>query len=96
MDPAETERLRQALSTQGARVGQHEQVIREIMDTLKNLSTSVSQLGGRLDQVVTQISSLALPGIHKPLQLLLRFLQSPHPVFPVNPTSSLQSDIQVS
>ncbi len=31
------------------------------MDTLQNLTTSVSQLGGRVDQAVTQISTSACP-----------------------------------
>ncbi|XP_078030991.1 uncharacterized protein LOC144466929 [Epinephelus lanceolatus] len=61
MDPAETDRLWQALSTQGTRVAQLERVIHDIMDTLQNLTTSVSQLGGRLDQAITQISTSASP-----------------------------------
>lgn len=62
MDPAETDKLRQALSMQGTRVGQHEQVIHEIMETLQKLSSGVTQLSSRLDQVVTRIPSLAPTG----------------------------------
>lgn len=35
----------------GALVGQYEEVLREIMDTLWGLSTSVTQLSGQMDQV---------------------------------------------
>ena len=61
MDPAETDRLRQALSIQGAHVGNHEKAINEIMETLRDLSTGVSQLGGRLEEVVTTVSRMASP-----------------------------------
>ncbi|XP_034069007.1 LOW QUALITY PROTEIN: N-acetyllactosaminide beta-1,3-N-acetylglucosaminyltransferase 3-like [Gymnodraco acuticeps] len=58
MDPAETERFKQALSTQGARVGQHEQALQGIMESLHNLTAGVTQLSGRLDQSFTQLNAL--------------------------------------
>ncbi|KAJ8271735.1 hypothetical protein COCON_G00105940 [Conger conger] len=61
MDPAETEQLRHALSTQGARVGQHERALVEIMDSLKDLSAGVNQLSGRMDKVVTMLPTVPPP-----------------------------------
>ena len=58
MDPAETEKLKQAISTQGARVGQHEQALQGIMESLHNLTAGVTQLSGRLDQSFTQLNAL--------------------------------------
>lgn len=55
MDPAETDRLWQALSSQG---DQHEKAIHEIMDSLQSLAAGVSQLCDCLDRLVTHISSL--------------------------------------
>ena len=61
MDPAETERFKQALSTQGARVGQHEQALQGIMESLQNLTAGVTQLSGCLDQFSTQLNVLPAP-----------------------------------
>ncbi|KAK5909547.1 hypothetical protein CesoFtcFv8_003468 [Champsocephalus esox] len=58
MDPTETERLKQAISTQGARVGQHEQALQSIMESLHNLNTGFTQLSGRLDQSFIQLNTL--------------------------------------
>ena len=79
MDPAESEKIRQALSTQGARVGQHERALQEIMDTLTNLASNKTQLGGRMDQVSTHLSTLATP-VHMRAP-------APAPVFPASPPS---------
>lgn len=79
MDPAETEKLRQALSTQVARVGQLEQVIHEVLGTLQNLSTNVSQLGSRMDQVGQQVSSLAPSGDPSPPPAPAAVSSSPPP-----------------
>ena len=62
MDPTETDRFWQALSLQGAHVGQHKQAIHETMNSVQKLTTSVSQLSSRLDQIVTQLSNLASHG----------------------------------
>ena len=59
MDPAETSNLRQVFGSQGIRMGQHEEALKQIMDNLHRLSAGVSQLGSRLDQVSTHL--LAAP-----------------------------------
>lgn len=71
MDPEEAERLRQALAdserfkqalaSQGARMGQHDKALQEIMTALQSLSAGVDQLGGRLNEVATQLTSLKPP-----------------------------------
>ena len=66
MDPAETEQMKQALSSQGALISQHDATLRKVMETLQQLTTSVTQLDGRLDQVATQLSSLTTPGSSPP------------------------------
>lgn len=48
-------------------MGQHEVALREIMDSLQNLTTSVSQLGGRMDQVSTHLSTLSAPAPPAPV-----------------------------
>lgn len=61
MDPAEIQKVKQAISSQGALVGQHENALSVIMDKLLHLSTSMTQLDQRLNQVATQLSALADP-----------------------------------
>ncbi|KAE8295724.1 hypothetical protein D5F01_LYC06661 [Larimichthys crocea] len=61
MDPAEIQKVKQAFSSQGALVGQHENALSVIMDKLLHLSTSMTQLDQRLNQVATQLSALADP-----------------------------------
>ncbi len=46
MDPAETEHLKQAISNQGAMLGQHDATLKLMMDNLQRLATSMTQLGG--------------------------------------------------
>ena len=57
MDPAETEQVKQALSNQGALISQHEAALRKVMEALQQLTTSVTQLDGRLDHVATHLVS---------------------------------------
>ena len=61
MDPADADKIRQALFTQGACVGQHEKVVQEVMDVLRNLSSNVAQIGGHMDQLSTHLTSLTAP-----------------------------------
>lgn len=71
MDPAEVERIKQALAdserfkqalaSQGARVGQHDKALQEIMTTLQSLSSGVNQLSGRLNEVAIQLTVLSPP-----------------------------------
>lgn len=65
MDPAEAGRLQLAISSQGNLVGQHDQALREISDTLRTLTTSVTQLSGRLDEYANHLASLTAP-VHVP------------------------------
>lgn len=48
MDPAETDSLRNALSSQGVLLGQHESTLQQVMEHLQQLTTSVTQLGNQL------------------------------------------------
>lgn len=57
MDPAETERMRQALSSQGTLVGQHEATLRQVLEHLQELTTSVMQLGGRVDSLTNLLTT---------------------------------------
>ncbi|XP_050924947.1 uncharacterized protein LOC108874699 [Lates calcarifer] len=77
MDPAEIERVKLALTSQGARVGQHEDALKDITDKLLCLASSMTQLDARLDQVSTQLTSLAAP-----------VPSSAPPVHPPAPTTS--------
>ena len=49
--------FRQALSTQGARVGEHSQALREMMEAFKDLSTRVTQIGAQLDLLVSHTTT---------------------------------------
>lgn len=55
MDPAGTEHL-QNISPQEIMLGNHEQSLCEVMEALRGLTASVTNLGNRLDQVYTQLS----------------------------------------
>ena len=61
MDPAETSNLRQAFASQGVRMGQQEEALKQIMDILHCLSAGVSQLGSHLDQVSTHLLAAPSP-----------------------------------
>ena len=61
MDPAEISSLRQALVSQGVLMGQHEEALKQIMDTLQRLASRVTQLESRLDQVSTHLLSPPAP-----------------------------------
>lgn len=63
---AETERFKQAITSQGVLVGQHGVALQEIMTTLQSLSAGMNQLGGRLNEVATQLSSLKPPDQMQP------------------------------
>lgn len=58
MDPGA---LHQALATQGALVGHHEQALQEIIETLRGLSTHVSQRSTQLTWVSSQFSASTPP-----------------------------------
>lgn len=58
MDPEETDQIKRAITTQTAMVSQHEAALRQIMDNLQQLATSVAQLDGRMDTVAGQLSTL--------------------------------------
>ena len=61
MDPAETERVRLALSSQGVRIGQHDADLQDVSRALMSLSTGMEQLGSRLEQMFARVSSLTGP-----------------------------------
>lgn len=56
MDPADTNSLRHALASQGALVGQHDQTLREVMDTLRSSSASIHPIRTQVDLLTTQPS----------------------------------------
>ncbi|KAJ8369506.1 hypothetical protein SKAU_G00095340 [Synaphobranchus kaupii] len=58
MDPADSEQLRHAITCQGAMIGQHEQLLQDIMETLKSLFVEVGQMGS---QVLLMSTSLPPP-----------------------------------
>ena len=47
MDPAEIERMGQALTNQGTLVGQHDTTLREVLEHIRDLATNVNQLPPR-------------------------------------------------
>lgn len=58
MDQADTDSLRQALATQVVLVGQHDKVLKEVVETpTGGLTFSVSQLGGEMDQMSSLLSN---------------------------------------
>lgn len=59
MAHTEMDCFRQALSTQGTQVGQQKKVIQDMIETLLSLTTSVAELGIRLEQVASHISSFS-------------------------------------
>ena len=65
MDPAETERMRQALSNQGTLVGQHETALRQVLEHLRELTTSVTQLNRRMDSL-TDLLTPSTPSAEPP------------------------------
>lgn len=61
MDPADTgepcpalDELRHALASQGVLVGQHDQFLREVVETLRNLSASIHRIGTQVEQLSSQ------------------------------------------
>ncbi|KAI9536829.1 hypothetical protein NQZ68_031138 [Dissostichus eleginoides] len=63
MDPADTghqsktaDELSQALASQGALVGHHDVVLREVVETLRNLSANVQRIGTQVELLTTQYS----------------------------------------
>ncbi|KAI9517191.1 hypothetical protein NQZ68_008448 [Dissostichus eleginoides] len=63
MDPADTghqsktaDELSQALASQGALVGHHNVVLREVVETLRNLSANVQRIGTQVELLTTQYS----------------------------------------
>ena len=59
MDPAESEKVWQALTSQGTRIGQHDAALQEFSEALRGLSAGMSELGVRMEQICSQVSSLA-------------------------------------
>ncbi|XP_037626231.1 uncharacterized protein LOC119488550 [Sebastes umbrosus] len=57
MDPADTDSLRQALASQGSLVGQHDKILRELVENLRALSSNVIQLGSQMDQVNAHLTA---------------------------------------
>ncbi|KAL7382756.1 hypothetical protein ABVT39_027308 [Epinephelus coioides] len=77
MDPAETEHFKQALSSQGTLLGQHDATLGKVMEALQTLSTNVNQISSRMDNVATQLSTISFP-VSTP----------PPPAPPVDPPAS--------
>ncbi|CAL8378780.1 unnamed protein product [Boreogadus saida] len=67
MDPAESDKVRQALSSQGTRIGQHDAALQEFSEVLRGFSVGMTELGARMEQIGSHVSSLAAPvSIHGP------------------------------
>lgn len=66
MDPAELEKIRQALALQGTRVGQHEKTLKEIMDSLRQLNANFAELSVRFDQITTHLVNANPPPVEVP------------------------------
>ena len=81
MDPADAEKFRLALSSQGNRVGQHEKALHEVMEALTNLTSNVALNGGRIEQLSTHLTTLTAPS-HVPAPV-------PDPAPPPPPAASL-------
>lgn len=68
MDPADTDAVRSALSSQGKMLGQHDQTLREVTGTLRSLIASVNQLSTRVEQLAVQPpASLPQPSPDSPV-----------------------------
>lgn len=77
-------------------MGHHEEALKEIMDKLLHLSSSMTQLDDRMNQVSTQLSSRAAPvpspdpPVHPPAPAASPTLPS-HPCEPYIPTPARYS-----
>ena len=58
MDPAENERLREALAAQGVMIGQHDRALQRVMEAIRDLTAGVTNIGGRMEQVAAHLSTL--------------------------------------
>lgn len=54
MEPAEIERLKQALSSQDVLIGQHEATLTKVLESLQQLSSSVNRLSSGFDSLLSQ------------------------------------------
>ncbi|XP_060896997.1 alpha-N-acetylgalactosaminide alpha-2,6-sialyltransferase 1-like [Labrus mixtus] len=75
MDPADTDSLRHAIANQGALVGQRDQTLRDIMETLRNLSVDVARIGAH---VFTQLSPSTLADQPSPVAPVPQVTQLTH------------------
>lgn len=73
MDPAESNNLKQALSTQTARVNQHETSLLQVMEYMQRLTTSLTQVGGQMAPIQAQltlspslVAASSSPPVHQP------------------------------
>ncbi|CAB1450425.1 unnamed protein product [Pleuronectes platessa] len=62
-DPADAERFRQALSSQGNRVGQHEKALHLVMEALHNLTSNVALIVGHMEQLSVHLTTLTAPSL---------------------------------
>ena len=87
MDPADQTDFQWILSSQGALVGRREMTLGQVLETLQDFSTGISQLGTRMDQLTDLISAhLSASAPPRQAHLLLHSLSSPL-TFLVNPIS---------
>lgn len=77
MNSADQDPVHKALAAQGARVGHHEKILREVTDKLHELSASVTELSTQVTQLSTQLSPAAA---------------SPHPPGGASQPSALSPD----
>ena len=64
-------------------MGQHEVALQEVMEALRNLSSNVTQIGGRLDQLSTHLTTPTAP-IHIPAPAPAPALAPPPPALPIS------------
>lgn len=85
LDPKDLESLKQALAAQGALVGQHDKVLRDMSQRLTELSANMLQLGNQMARLSTQLSAPASQATAPPPapapsgnQLLQTTFREPH------------------
>lgn len=58
IDPAETEKIKQVLSSQGVLIGQHGAALVKVMETLQQFAGSVNQLNSGFEAILAQHSTV--------------------------------------
>lgn len=75
MDPTDLDAFRQALSSQGILVGQHEQTLHGVVDKLHDLTAKISELSNQMNQLSAHLAAATASGQNNP----------PEPIGPPQP-----------